>query len=213
MLKIFHLLKPIRVYSYFSIYILKEVILFQSLGMNEKHIEFLHLCISKRTGIEPQNPFNLKYKASCHGFEALSFINCCKEIPRLIIIICTKAGYLFGGFSYISLDESKIINGDLRSFLFTLVNPHRIQPTMLIPKRNIKAGLSYSFDHGVTFGSLNPLNRCSDIGIRDNCNATGGWSDHGEAKSGYNDSTGFGRALFTGAKYFGPILEVLAFQA
>ena len=60
-----------------------------------------------------------------------------------------------------------------RAFIFTLKNHHRIEPSKFMKKKDSNEAICCNPSYGPIFGSGH------DIGIRDNCNDKGGWTDYG----------------------------------
>jgi hypothetical protein len=133
--------------------------------------------------------WNLLYKGSRDGFQAFQFHSKCDKKGATVTIIKSQNGYLFGGFTPLNWesfgnwykDDSK------QSFIFTLINPHNIEPTQYQLIEPEKAIFCFS-NYGRTFGDF-------DIHISfQNSN-----SFHFKS---YSDTTGKGENTFTGNEYF-----------
>jgi hypothetical protein len=102
---------------------------------------------------------------------------------------------IFGGFTPVELESDRSLKADdsLKSFLFTLKNPHNI-PAMKFPLKAKEKSLAINcmFNHCPVF---------YDIGVSDNCNVnTDSWASVGSA---YTNNTGMnGGTLFTGSYRF-----------
>lgn len=182
--------------------------LLKSVGLMSQHVEFILKNLKKRIKIDSMESIRLVYQASIHGFDARNFHEKCNDVPRLLLVIKSCSGYIFGGFSVLAHDSSNICKRDSHSFLFSIINPHKIQPVVLLPQGN-HTGLRCIAGNGATFGSNYPY--FIDLGLHDKANEFGGWSELGEGKSGYCDVTGKKSALFTGSAKIEKISEILAF--
>ncbi|KAF2071102.1 hypothetical protein CYY_007588 [Polysphondylium violaceum] len=92
----------------------------------------------------PKNySFKIIYRASDHGFSALSFHSACDGEGPTVTVIKTTDGCVFGGYNSQSWISAKKFNGfDENCFIFTLVNKHGIPPTKYIPA-STKSNYSY----------------------------------------------------------------------
>ena len=71
------------------------------------------------------NPsWNLIFKATRDGFRAADFHRLCDHQPQAVVIIQSRAGYLFGGYAHAAWISSNKYTNDPRAFIFTLVNPN-----------------------------------------------------------------------------------------
>jgi hypothetical protein len=116
------------------------------------------------------------------------------------VILDTK-GNIFGGFTPVEWESRtgslhKKADNSVKSFLFTLRNPHNIpaRKFALKPEKKHCAIYCYS-ERGPCFGS-----GC-DIAVSDNCNAnTDNYCPFGYA---YTNDTGLdGKVVFTGSRHF-----------
>lgn len=157
--------------------------------------------------------FNLVYQASVTGFSAEHF-HYCDRFQPMLILIRSCSGYLFGGYSQASQTVQFSVISDQSSFLFTLVNPFNIPPTILLPKADAVVGPMCDPSDGPVFGS----SKDADLRLYSFSNLHGGLSSLGKAKSGYIDTTGKGGYLFaggiehSGSIQFENISEILAFR-
>ena len=148
--------------------------------------------------IEPLGQkWRLIYKAIRDGFKGEDFHRCAdNQGPTIVIIQSKDDKWLFGG--YTSQDWSSIAaygEDKNRPFIFTLVNPHNIQPTRytIVPTETLDA-IGNSPRHGPTFGGGFDLHVC------DESNTTVG--SYFKFPVTYADSTGKGSLTFTGSDKF-----------
>jgi len=134
---------------------------------------------------------SILYRASEFGFSGTEFHSKCdNQGPTLVLIRAT--GYLFGGFAASPWSSTTGVVNNPKSFLFTLTNPHNIKPTKFTCKNPIYAQGNNPLG-GPAFGG-------GDIYISP--------QSHSDSTSctnfptSYNDTTGKGDKLFTGAKSF-----------
>jgi hypothetical protein len=74
--------------------------------------------------------FNLLWRGSRDGFTAGEFHRRCHGRANTLTVISDTDGNVFGGFTPVEWENSCSFKGDdsLRSFLFTLRNPHGVPP-------------------------------------------------------------------------------------
>lgn len=177
------------------------------------HVSIIADWVYERTGIHASVPFRLVYEASKDGFRGVDFHRLCDGIKRLLVIIRSVSGFLFGGFSSIPFKSSRSVLSDNQAFVFTLLNPHDIPPTMFPSKTS---GGLWDMDeqsYGPCYSKPGP--QSGDLWLRDECNINGGGSYLG---FGYEDTIGMRGAVFTlGLDFrrffeFELIDEVLAFS-
>ncbi|CAF3778775.1 unnamed protein product, partial [Rotaria sordida] len=74
--------------------------------------------------------WQLIYKATKNGFDAEDFHRCAdNKGPTMTVIQVGTGDYLFGGYAQISWGSDNKYKADPAAFIFTLTNPHGIQPT------------------------------------------------------------------------------------
>lgn len=139
--------------------------------------------------------WKLAYKATRDGFSTADFHRCCNnQGPTMTVIQSAKGDYLFGGYTSISWSSRQGYVTDTNDpFLFTLTNPHEINPT----KYTVKLRNLAIYDHtnyGPTFGAG------FDLSIN-------GQSQESETNSfnfphSYIDTTKRGSSTFTGERNF-----------
>jgi hypothetical protein len=122
------------------------------------------------------------------------------------VILDTK-GTIFGGFTPVEWD-SRVSNWNkaddsLKSFLFTLKNPHNISARKFVLKAEKKK-------YAISCSSMCGPHFC-DFAVSDNCNAnTRSWTSLGDW--GYNNDTGLRKDIvFTGSKDF-QVAEIEVFE-
>ncbi|CAF3337574.1 unnamed protein product [Rotaria socialis] len=146
--------------------------------------------------------WDLIYKATTDGFRAEDFHRCSdNKGPTMTIIQTQNHGYLCGGYAEISWDCDNMYNTDPAAFLFTLKNPHDIQPTKFFQNPNEKNSVAHSKAHGPYFGGvIKDKTHFIDICISTNANKNA--DSTCSFPSTYIDTTGKGEMLFTGTKNF-----------
>jgi hypothetical protein len=153
----------------------------------------------------PMHNVALRYRATEHGWAAADFHRTCDNVPRLLVIARSTSGFVFGGFTSVGFGGADgTYKADASAFLFTLINPHGIVPTMLLSKESSSHSLRQHSDYGADFGL--------SIMFHSNCNTMKGSSCHESVCLVYSDTTGKGPALFTGMPEFGTMAEILAFS-
>jgi hypothetical protein len=154
--------------------------------------------------------FSLLWRGSRDGFEAQEFHRRCDGHPNTLTVILDTNGNIFGGFTPVKLESGGWhfkADDSLKSFLFTVNNPHDIPARRfwLRGKTKNQAIFCYSAN-GPCFGGGG---RC-DICVKDNCNAkTESFTALGNA---YPNNTGLDRdVVFTGSHYF-QVKEIEVFE-
>ena len=152
----------------------------------------------------------LLYRGSRDGFRAKNFHDKCDKKGETLTIILSTDNFIFGGYTEINW-ESTSWNGKIgeencsrrdgigNEFVYTLKNPHNIQPS----KYNMK---KYWYNHSICCDiNLGPIFGCNDIRIEDKCNEKKNRFTFHDFKPGefcFDDTTGKKRLLFTGNDYF-----------
>jgi hypothetical protein len=165
----------------------------------------LAVWVAARTATPMRNVV-LRYRATEHGWAAADFHRTCDNVPRLLLIARSTSGHVFGGFTAVGFGGggNGSYKADASAFLFTLLNPHGIAPTML-PSKSGSAHANFQHSTlGAVFGCGFDLCFCSDCHTVANSYSNLGVS--------YTDTTGKGRALFTGAHQLGTMAEILAYS-
>jgi hypothetical protein len=152
--------------------------------------------------------FTLLWRGSRDGFGARDFHGRCDgHAPTLTLIQDTK-GSIFGGFRPVQWESCTTnspywkADSSLKSFLFTLKNPHNLPARQFAPKpeNQNQTILCHSW-WGPCFGG---------IWVSDNSNAgDGSWSSVGRFCA--NDTGRCGNTVFTGWRYF-RVKEIEVFE-
>ena len=148
------------------------------------------------TDVKLKSPWKLSYQGSRDGFGSDKFHSLCDIKGESVTIIKSSDGFVFGGYSSASWDtqnKHRQWENAPDSFIFTISNPHGIQPTQysLIQPQ-------YAIYHhsgcGPRFGGGN------DIGVSSDCNTNN--KSFTNFPHSYEDTTGKGEETFTGSEYF-----------
>jgi hypothetical protein len=152
--------------------------------------------------------FALLWRGSRDGFAAGDFHGRCDGRANTLTLILDTCGNIFGGFTPLTW-ESREWSGQLedkdnrygcddslKSFLFTLNNPHNISPRKFALKAEKKQyAIHRNSSRGPLFGAGH------DIAVFGNCNAnTDSWTSLGLAYT--NDTGPYGNIVFTSSKNF-----------
>jgi hypothetical protein len=156
---------------------------------------------------------NLLWRGGRHGFRADEFHRRCDRHPNTLTVILDTDGNIFGGFTPVEwetltpnrwTDHSSCWRADpsLRSFLFTLKNPHNVSARRFALKAEEKdRTISCDCYSGPHFSELVVFGDCDD--------ASRGWTEFGTI---YNNDTGLdGKTFFTGSAYF-QVREIEVFE-
>lgn len=129
------------------------------------------------------------YRASRHGFAAREFHALCGGRGETVVVYQDKNGFVFGGYTSQGWSgDATSTASDSEAFLFTLHNPHGIEPTVLVVRNAANAVSSHPI-FGPSFGK-------GDIFAPHNANVNQGSFDF---PHDFTDTTGKGRLLFTGS--------------
>jgi hypothetical protein len=159
-----------------------------------------------------EKQFALLWRGGRDGFGKRDFHSRCDGHPNTLTVILDTDGNIFGGFTPVEW-ESWVLTGigmncykadpSLKSFVFTLKNPHNIPARrfgLKAEKRN--EAIRCNCEYGPNFW---------DIGVSDNCNGnTNSWTfQFGES---YTNDTGLnGETFFTGSRNF-QVKEIEIFE-
>jgi hypothetical protein len=161
-----------------------------------------------------QKHITLLWRGSCDGFHCWDFHGRCDGRPNTLTVILDTHGYIFGGFTPVEWESSKehwfrfdepFFKADpsLKSFLFTLKNPHNFPARRFALKAEGK-------DEAIECDSYcGPCFR--DIWVSDDCNAenTNCTEYFGTM---YDNDTGLnGKTFFTGSQKF-KVKEIEVFE-
>jgi hypothetical protein len=150
--------------------------------------------------------FSLLWRGSRDGFDAGDFHRRCDGHANNVTVILDMKGNIFGGFTPLkweSCTEAKHqADRNLKSFLFTLKNPHNIGPRKFALKSNKQdEAIECVSCSGPHFG---------DIGVSDHCNTVSSYTFAFGVR--YTNNTGLhGMTFFTGSQLFN-VKEIEVFQ-
>jgi hypothetical protein len=157
--------------------------------------------------------FSVLWRGSRDGFKAKEFHRRCDGHANTLTVVLDTNGNIFGGFTPLKW-ESRVVKGDgknclkaddsLKSFLFTLKNPHNIPARRFALKAEKKHwAINCDCKRGPDFAN-------NDIRVFDDCNANTrndtslGWA--------YTNDTGLGNEIvFTGSRHF-QVKEIEVFE-
>jgi hypothetical protein len=149
--------------------------------------------------------FTLLWRGSRDGFGCGDFHGCCDGHPNILTVILDTKGNIFGGFTPVEWESSWTDKADpsLKSFLFTLKNPHNFPARKFVLKaeKNKEAICCYS-NWGPHF---------SDIGVYNSCNATNDSFSFSFGRTYRNDTGLDGKTFFTGSSRF-QVREIEVFE-
>jgi hypothetical protein len=162
-----------------------------------------------------QKQFTLLWRGSRDGFRAGDFHSRCNRHANTLTVILDTDGNIFGGFTPVKW-ESRKWNGksgredncyktdpSLKSFLFTLKNPHNLPPQSFALKgeKNVHA-IRCDSECGPHFG---------DINVFDFCNTNNRNFTYRFGTTYINDTERNGAAFFTDSKFF-QVKEIEVFE-
>eukprot|EP00026_Physarum_polycephalum_P012190 Phypoly_transcript_12469.p1 GENE.Phypoly_transcript_12469~~Phypoly_transcript_12469.p1 ORF type:complete len:326 (+),score=33.49 Phypoly_transcript_12469:114-1091(+) len=157
-----------------------------------------------------KSTLTLLYSGSRDGFEAQVFHAKCNNKGPTVTCVKSTQGYVFGGYAAAAWDSSNQFKSAPGSFLFTFHNPYQFAPTTFLRKGRFNHGVTNISDiftfstYGPTFGGqgcwgTNTNATAHDILISDNCNIYNCTSNFPHS---YQDTSGYGAAIFTGSANF-----------
>jgi hypothetical protein len=139
-----------------------------------------------------QKQFTLLWRGSRDGFRAYDFHNRCDGHPNTLTVILDTDGDIFGGFTPVEwesrewngkdVDEDTTVKADpsLKSFLFTLTNPHNVPARKFALKAEKKdKAIACDSDGGPHF---------DEIGVGNYSNVFNGSFPYGLGLSYINDT-------------------------
>ena len=104
--------------------------------------------------------WNLIYRASQDGFEAVSFHAKCDSKPNTLVIIQSTNGNIFGGYTEQTWNHTGAHKVDPNSYIFSLIN-----------KLNKPIKIKWTQNHGICCNNANgPTFGAYDLNIADNAN-------------------------------------------
>jgi hypothetical protein len=157
--------------------------------------------------------FEILWRGSCDGFKAKEFHRRCDGHANTLTVILDTEGNIFGGFTPVKWDSQVWsrrygrefsclkIDYSLRSFLFTLKNPHNIAARIFeLRARKKPCAIHCSPKCGLDFRGIT---------VSGNCNATASSTFLGGY---YTNGTGLdGQIVLTGSRYF-RVREIEVFE-
>ncbi len=130
--------------------------------------------------------WKLLYRASEHEYRSYSFHKYCDDKGPTFVVIKSSGGWIFGGYTsqswkyYITDQFHPHDKIDYKSFIFTLKNPHGLNPTRFMmrddreysqSKNNLSEYIhDYTSNHIDTYGPIFTDNSRNGIWINDYCN-------------------------------------------
>jgi hypothetical protein len=154
-----------------------------------------------------EKQFTLLWRGSRDGFGARDFHSRCDGHANTLTVILDTNGNIFGGFTPVEWDSSnygrKKCDSSLKSFLFTLRNPHNVPARRFALKAERK-------DMAICcYLGWAPCFR--DFGVSHNCN-TNSMSNTYRFGDSYTNDTGMnGRTFFAGSGNF-QVKEIEVFK-
>jgi hypothetical protein len=146
--------------------------------------------------------FELIYRGSRDGFSAKDFHDRCDGRASTVTLIKTPQGFVFGGYTPSRWESGPplgkfIADETLKSFLFTVKNPHNTNPRRFPIKADKKAkAIFVDPGCGPTFGGG------AEIAIASNCDAKAANSTRGFGNAYVNDTGIDGKIFFSGEPAF-----------
>jgi hypothetical protein len=150
--------------------------------------------------------FLLLWRGGRDGFRVRDFHRRCDGHANTLTLIEDTEGNIFGGFTPVKWDSNSNGKPDpsLKSFLFTLKNPHNFPARTFALKDEAK-------DRAIMCdSSLGPY-FCGGIGVCGNCNANAGSYTYSFGNSYANDTGLDEKTFFTGSEYF-KVKEIEVFE-
>jgi hypothetical protein len=152
--------------------------------------------------------FKLLYRGSRDGFRASDFHSRCDGHSPTVTVILSENGSIFGGYTpqaWHALDKF-IADLSRKSFIFTLKNPHNLEPRIFpLLKEHLDHALYGKADRGPCFGYGH------NIGVVNNCNASPS-NYTGYFGTTYSNDTELDReTLLTGGEWF-QVQEIEVFE-
>jgi hypothetical protein len=150
--------------------------------------------------------FALLWRGSRDGFGGHHFHDRCDGHANTLTLIEDIQGNIFGGFTPVEWDSTGRYKADpsLKSFIFTLKNPHNFPAkTFGLPAAKKSEAIYCSSSSGPSF---------RDIGVSDRCNENSvSWADFW-VRDCYTNDTGLdARTFFTGSRVF-RVKEIEVFE-
>lgn len=110
------------------------------------------------------NEWRLLYRASEHDFSSKEFHTNCDDIPNTLVIVKSKNGYIFGGFTNAKWNNKDVYIADESAFLFSLINKNGDPLKIKISADKSEKAIYGDSLNGPVFGL------CQDLTIKGNQN-------------------------------------------
>jgi hypothetical protein len=143
-----------------------------------------------------EKQFQLLYRGKRDGFQASAFHKQCDGHPNTLTLILSNNDCIFGGYTPLTWSSQGdwVSDPSLKSFLFTIKNPHNLPPQRFTQNNESNAIYDNS-TYGPTFGTGRDLYIC------DQCQSSN--SSYSVLGTTYTNATGIsGDTVLTGAKTF-----------
>jgi hypothetical protein len=149
--------------------------------------------------------FSLLWRGSRDGFGAGDFHRHCDGYANTLTVILDTKGNIFGGFTPVEWESAVKNKADssLRSFLFTIRNPHGLTARRFALKNEYKDGAILC---GPTTGP-----HFIDLAVYDNCNENNDNSAYAFGVRYVNNTGRSGMKFFAGSHYF-RVKEIEVFE-
>jgi hypothetical protein len=149
--------------------------------------------------------FSLLWRGSRDGFGSKDFHEKCDGHTNTLLVILDTNGNIFGGFTPVEWDSDSYNKADesLKSFVFTLKNPHNIPEKRFPLKAQMKQkAICCVSESGPSFVDICVADKCNE-------NMNSYTSNFG---NGYANDTGLdGKSFFTGSRDF-QVKEIEVFE-
>jgi hypothetical protein len=145
-----------------------------------------------------ESELKLLYRGSRDGFETSAFHGRCDGHRETVTVIESENGSIFGGYTPVVWQSSgsHLTDDSVKSFLFTIKNPHGLPPQLFPLKEDHKSSAIFCASRsGPSFGGGSDLYICTQSNASNQSYTNFGHS--------YNNSTGFtGHTVLTGEYNF-----------
>jgi len=133
--------------------------------------------------------WDLIYRASQDGFEAVNFHSKCENKPNTLVIVKSTNGNVFGGYTEQTWNHTGNYKADPNSFIFSLINKLK-KPIKMKWSKNY--GICCSSSHGPIFGGGHDLNIADNGNKNTNSSSNLGHSySHPDYAYGSNEASSF----------------------
>jgi hypothetical protein len=156
-------------------------------------------------GLSRPQRLELLYRGSRDGFQASDFHGRCNNHPITITLISSTNDCIFGGHTPVAWSSQNGYGQDpsLKSFIFTLKNPHNLSPRIFKQKQAEYAIYNYSLWGPIFAGH-------QDLAVCGQCHSVN--SSYSNVGNGYINDTGIpGNQVLSGAQNF-TVAEIEVFE-